>query len=137
MKITQKHINKVVKKGNWIVRTDIDGKSYNNFQWGRVGEWTEAPDWNESPICEGGLFGQDKDYYGFCKKGTRFVFCETDGHHVSINNEKVKVRRARILLVNQFPKGFKFSGSLYLSGCKLPDGKPCTKKTFTDTYLKV
>ena len=123
-KITPEHIKSVVKGGNWIIRTDNDGVSYDGFKWNPVGEWTEAPDWNEEPICRNGLFGQDKDCYGFCKRGSRFVFCETEGEHIPVDGEKVKVRKARILLINKIPKELKFNGSLFLWGCILPDGFP-------------
>ena len=121
IKVTKKHIAKVLAKGNWIIRTDFNGISYNGFKWNDIGEWTEAPDWNEETICKNGLFGQDKDHYGFRKKGNRFLFCETKGPHIPVKETKVKIRKARILLVNTLPKGIKFKGSLYLAECKLPE----------------
>jgi len=121
-RVTKKHLKQVVEKGNWIVRTDMDGISYGGFKWPDIGEWVEAPDWNKHPICEGGLFGQDKDHHGLCKNGTRFLFCETDGPHIAVGRGKVKVQRCRILLVNEFPPEFIFMGSLDLSGATLPEG---------------
>jgi len=121
-RVTKKHLKQVVQKGNWIVRTDMDGESHGGFKWPDIGEWVEAPDWNEDPICEGGLFGQDGNHFGFCKRGTRFVFCETEGPHIAVDGEKVKVRRARILLINEFPPNFNFGGTLDLSGATLPEG---------------
>jgi hypothetical protein len=122
MQVTEEHIVDVIKKGNWMIRTDVDGKSYGGFKWNGVGKWTEAPDWNDEPVCIGGLFGQDASNYGYCKRGNRLLFCETDGHHVPLDGEKIKVRKAKILLVNMIPAGLKFKGSLYLKGCTLPDG---------------
>ena len=116
MKITKKHIAGVVKKGNWIIRADNDGVSYNNFKWLPIGEWTEAPDWNEKPKCGGGLHGQDKDYGGFIA-GKRLVFCETKGKHIAIEDNKVKVKKARILLVNKLPAGLTAGERINLSGC--------------------
>ena len=46
MEITKEHIDKVIKDGNWIVRTDNNGESYGGFRWNGIGEWTEAPDWD-------------------------------------------------------------------------------------------
>jgi len=124
MKITQEYIERVVKNGNWIVRTDNDGTSYGGFKWSPLGEWTEAADWSDEANCQGGLFGQDAKNFGFCKKGSRFVFCETDGKHIAVGN-KCKVRRARILIINDLPKSLQFGGSLDLEGTQitsLPEG---------------
>ena len=99
-------VKAAVKNGNWIIRGDNEGVSAsddaNGFKWNSVGEWTEAPDWNEKPECGGGLHGQDKDFGGvIC--GTRLVFCDTEGAHIPIEDNKVKVRKARILLINELP----------------------------------
>src|SRR3990167_9017162 len=99
-------VKAAVKNGNWIIRGDNEGVSAssdaNGFKWNSVGEWTEAPDWNEKPECGGGLHGQDKDFGGFIC-GKRLVFCDTEGAHIPIGGNKVKVRRARILLINELP----------------------------------
>ena len=124
MEITREYIDRVVKNGNWIVRTDNDGESYGGFRWADIGKWTEATDWNDKAVCRGGLFGQDAENYGFCKPGSRFVFCETTGPHIAIDN-KCKVRRAKILMINDLPESLSFSGSLDLEGTgitSLPDG---------------
>ena len=86
---------------NWIVRYDNDGKSYNAFQWASIGEWTKVPDWNPEPICGGGLHGQGPGGFGVSQPGTRFVFAETRGPRVVVDGDKIKVREARILYVNQ------------------------------------
>ena len=117
MKITKAYINKVVKQGNWIIRGDNDGVSHGGFRWKPLGEWTEAPDWNERSECGGGLHGQDINYGGMFS-GNRVVFCETKGKHIVIGYNKVKVRYARILMVG-LPKIPKINGSLDLSGCDL------------------
>ena len=109
-------IAKIIRQGNWMVRAD-DGKrvSYGSFRWNPPGEWTEAKDWNETPECGGGLHGQDARHGGMIQ-GNTFRFCETHGKHVAIGTDKVKVRRARILL-NELPSGLTFSGDLSLRGC--------------------
>lgn len=114
-----------VKNGNWIIRADNDGKSRGGFQWEAQGEWTAAPNWDDKPVCGGGLHGQDKNCGGMIM-GNRLVFCDTDGDHVAIGDNKVKVRRARILMINDLPDGLTVGGWLDLSGCtgltSLPDG---------------
>jgi len=129
MKITKKHIAEVIKNGNWIIRADDNGKSVSSdahgFRWQPLGVWTVAPDWNEKAECGGGLHGQDKDHGGTIM-GTRLVFCETRGPHIAIDGEKVKVREARILMINALPDGLTVGGWLDLAGCTgitaLPDG---------------
>lgn len=99
----QEAVESAVKTGNWIIRADNDGVSHNGFKWSGIGEWTESPDWNEEPECGGGLHGQDANHGGYIK-GTRLVFCDTEGKHVPIGSDKIKVRRARILLINELPE---------------------------------
>ena len=120
MRVTKEHIKKVIKKGNWIIRADTDGVAYEGFKWNAIGEWTEAPDWDPTPECGRGLHGQDSKHGGFITSRTRLVFCETYGRHVDLS-DKVKVRRARILMVG-LPAGLVMEGSLSLSGCTLPKG---------------
>src|SRR4030042_2399454 len=121
MKITKKHIKEVVEKGNWIIRGDNNGVSAspdaNGFKWAPLGEWTEAPDWNEDPVCGQGLHGQDRDYGGFIM-GKRLVFCETEGPTIPVDGNKVKVRKARILMVG-LPEIPKMNGNLDVRGCDL------------------
>ncbi len=109
-------IARVLKSGAWIVRADNDGVSYNGFKWAPLGEWTEAPDWDSTPECGHGLHGQDMDHGGHID-GHRLTFCETRGKHIAIGVDKVKVRRARILMINELPSGLKkVNDSLNLSG---------------------
>lgn len=115
IKVTKSHIRKVIKKGNWMVRADDDGFSHGGFKWNGVGEWTEAPDWTKEECCGGGLHGQDKDNGGFIC-GSRLVFCETHGKHIPIGGDKIKVKKARILVVGGLPDGICFNGSLDLEG---------------------
>jgi hypothetical protein len=118
-------IKAAIKNGNWIIRADNDGKSWEGFQWSPLGEWTEASDWEASSRCGCGLHGQDGKNGGYIS-GTRLVFCDTDGDHISIDENNVKVKRARILLVDRLPEGLKVGGSLDLRGCTgltvLPEG---------------
>ena len=143
-----KKLDQLKKSGQWMVRTDNDGISYKNFQWSPVGEWTIAKDWNPSPVCGGGLHGQGPGGFGCAQPGTRFTFCETE-NVVSINGDKIKCKRAKILYTDkkalialfyvsaifpgsldlhgyQLPEGLKLpesvGGSLYLEGCQLPEG---------------
>jgi len=118
-------VKAAIKNGNWIIRADENGISWGGFKWSSLGEWTEASDWEVSPTCGGGLHGQDRKNGGYIS-GTRLVFCDTDGVHVYIGDNKIKVKRARILLVNTLPEGLTVGGSLNLSGCtgltSLPEG---------------
>ncbi len=121
--ITKKHIREVVAKGNWMIRADNNGisasPSAKGFRWKENGEWTIAPDWNLLNQCGGGLHGQDKNWGG-CILGSRLVFCETSGKKILLN-DKIKVRRARILMIEELPK-ILFMRNLNLSGCTLPEG---------------
>lgn len=142
-------LKQILNSGNWMIRFDNNGKSYNNFVWNPVDEWTEAPDWDEKPICRGGLFGQSLAAAGHCGTGSTMVLCETRGKQIEINGAKVKVRYARRLFENEnipeefiekiqdnisldlrnykhkLPEGFTHCGAdLYLGNYKhkLPDG---------------
>lgn len=117
-----------VKGGNWIIRADNDGVSPNSsacgFRWNGVGEWTSALDFNTKAKCGGGLHGQDVKNGGYLE-GKRLVFCGHRGGHVVVDHNKVKVREARILLVNQLPSKLKIKGDLSLQGTAitaLPEG---------------
>lgn len=121
-KITRKEIKKLVKSaietGNWMVRTDDNGSSYNNFKWNPIGEWTEAPDWKPNHNCGNGLHGQSKEASGFKTDGKRVVFCETKGKRYPIpkfHGDKIKVQYARILMINALPSNLIFDGNLDLS----------------------
>jgi hypothetical protein len=116
-----------VKSGDWMLRRSNGGKSYNNtFQWADLGEWTEASDWQPTKQCGNGLHGCMQKFTGYYMTGKDLDFCEIDpAHVVDIDGDKVKVRRARVLLRNALPDNLSVSGSLYLSGCTgltaLPD----------------
>ena len=87
--------------GNWMVRNDNAGVSYGNFVWAPIGVWTEAPDWDANPCCGGGLHGQGPQAFGYAQAGTRLVLCEVDpADRACIGADKLKVRRARIVLVD-------------------------------------
>ncbi len=156
MKITKVYINKVVKKGNWIIRRSDNGKSHGGFVWQPLGEWTEAPDWNPSLECGGGLHGNGpKTSPSEChwSDGSRLEFCEVGPEFVRVYGKpdgKIKCRKARILMINALPDGLKVGGSLYLRGCTgltaLPEGlkvggdldlRGCTGLTALPDGLKV
>jgi len=85
----------------WMIRMDTDGVSYNGFTWQPKGEWTEALDWNEQPECGGGLHGQNEMAWGFVNSGNRIVLCEYEGKAIKIDNIKIKVKRAKIIAINE------------------------------------
>jgi hypothetical protein len=86
-------------EGSWLFRMDFDGLAFGGFLWEPLGEWTEAPDWDPAPRCGGGLHGQGPLGAGYAQGGARAVLCETEGAVVGLPG-KVKVRRARVVLVN-------------------------------------
>lgn len=117
-----------MKSGNWIIRADHDGVSPNSsargFRWNGIGEWTTALDFDTKAQCGGGLHGQDRKNGGYIE-GRRLTFCEHRGGHVVVDGSKVKVREARILLVNQLPPKLKIDGDMKLSNTgitALPEG---------------
>ena len=114
----RKAVKRALERGNWMIRQSDGGKSYRGFEWAPVGEWTEAPDWDRAPRCGGGLHGQAREGSGYSTHQPRLEFCETSGERVVIHGEKIKVRRARILLVDALPAGLEMGGgTLYLEGC--------------------
>ena len=125
----QRQIDSLVKEaletGNWMLRRSDGGKAYGGFQWNPVGEWTEAPDWNPQPVCGGGLHGSAPEAFGYFERRPTIEFCITEGKRVTIGDDKIKVPRAMILLVNQLPEGLSVGGSLDLEGTQitqLPEG---------------
>ena len=113
-------IRKAVKSGNWMIRTDNNGYSYKGtFKWKPLGQWTEAPDWDPTPECGHGLHGQTLEYGGFITKGNRLLFCDIhpESPVVPIDGNKVKVKKARILAINDLSmlKNQEFKGSLDLA----------------------
>jgi hypothetical protein len=98
-------------KDNWIVRFSNDGIGYGGFVWNPVGEWTTAPDWNSKPECGGGLHGQGVGGWGYCSGGTRFELAQTRGKRVVIEGEKIKVKSAKIVLIDK--EAFEFVVNLF------------------------
>ena len=119
---TKKEIRQTIKNvllsGNWMIRTDENGSSYNGFKWEPLGYWTECPDWKPNNDCGNGLHGQSRKHGGFNTGNKRLVFCETYGRQYPIpkfKGDKVKVRYARILMIGSLPNGIKFDDDLNLS----------------------
>ena len=123
-------IQEALRSGKWMLRRSNEGKSVSSdakgFQWQPVGEWTEAPDWDPAPRCGGGLHGNGPLSKGYWEGGGNIDFCVVDGDMVDIDDaEKVKVRRAMIVLRDTLPGGLSVGGFLDLEGTQitaLPDG---------------
>ena len=113
--------HKAARSGNWMIRfawKPSDLNAHEGFRWRPLGQWTEAPDWDPEPRCGGGLHGQGPGAGGYRHAaGPTLVFCETDGEQVAIDGDKIKVRRARRLLIDELPAGLSVGGSLDLRGC--------------------
>lgn len=94
---------KLLNTGKWMIRFDNEGIAYNNFIWQPIGSWTIAPDWNTKPVCGNGLHGQGggKGEHDYCQSGSRLVLCETKGKRIIINFDKIKVRKAKIIAINE------------------------------------
>ena len=113
------NIKKVLKDGNWMLRRSDGGESYGGFQWNPVGEWTEAPDWRPTEECGHGLHGNGSESIDcYWTEGEDLDFCEYDPEYIVNLGDKIKVKRARILMRNQLPEGLKFGGSLNLEYIK-------------------
>jgi len=127
--LTQAKINRLLKSGNWMIRFDNDGVSYNGFIWGALNKWTNAPDWNKKQKCGNGLHGQSLKGAGHCQAGSRLVLCETR-EQIVIEGNKVKTPSAKIIAINEeipaiFIEGLtQVGGSLALRGYQhpLPEG---------------
>jgi len=118
-------VKEAVKTGKWMLRRSNNGKSYNDFLWSPIGEWTEAPDWNPSPTCGGGLHGNGPESSGYWTVGKDLDFCLIGNNIVDINGNKIKVEKAMVLLRNSLPEGLSVGGSLDLEGTQitsLPEG---------------
>ena len=85
----------------WMLRSSKNGTSYNGFKWKHLGKWTEAPDWNAIPACGNGLHGETSEFHGFGFQYHRLELCEYEGKAVSINGDKVKVKKARIIAIGK------------------------------------
>ena len=118
----KEQVKKVLKSGNWMLRRSNKGRSYGYFQWKPVGEWTEAPDWDPKPECGGGLHGNGPKSKGYWTDGRDLDFCEIDPTNmVDLEGNKIKVKRARILLRNELPKDLKVGGSLDLCSTQIKE----------------
>ena len=124
--MNKNQINKLVenclKTGNWMLRKSDAGGSHEGFQWSPIGEWTEAPDWNNKSGCGGGLHGNHfslSSCYWTNRKD--LDFCEIESlEEAIIMDNKIKVKKARVLLRNELPEGIKeWKGTLDLCGCDL------------------
>ena len=125
----QEQINQLVRQaletGNWMLRRSDNGQAYGGFQWNPIGEWTEAPDWDPTPKCGGGLHGSAPEAWGYFTDYSSIDFCITDGERVIIDDSKIKVSRAMVLLRNSLPEGLTVGGWLDLRGTQiasLPEG---------------
>ena len=116
----QAEIDRIIKSGNWMVRTDDDGVAFEGFKWNEIGEWTTPTYFSERPTCNsGGLFGQTQSASGQNAGRCRAVFCETSDVRIVVDGNKIKTDRARIVLVNDLAlaRGISFNGDLDLSNC--------------------
>jgi len=112
-------IDRLIKSGKWMIRTDNNGESYKGFTWKPLGQWTIAPDWDELPRCGGGLHGQNDTAFGCATDGRRLVLCEID-QMVVIDKDKVKTNKAKIVAINtEIPPQFLTKVSIDLRGCDL------------------
>ena len=99
--LNQAEIDRLLETGNWLVRMDNEGVSYAGFRWEPLDKWTTAPDWEDKAECGNGLHGQNAKGHGYCQGGTRLVLCETKGDQVIIDKDKVKVKYAKIIAINE------------------------------------
>jgi hypothetical protein len=122
--MTREEIDKLVAEaehhGRWFLRRSNGGTAYEEFQWSPIGEWTEAPDWSDIEECGGGLHGNDENTTDcYWSSGKDLDFCVYEGPMVRIDCEggKIKVKRAMVLLRNEFPSWLKeWNGRLDLRG---------------------
>ena len=121
--MTQEQIDQLVQQalqtGNWMLRRSDNGKAFGGFQWNHIGEWTEAPDWDPTPECGGGLHGSAPEAWGYFTGYSSIDFCITNGERVPVGNNKIKVPRAMVLLRNSLPEGLTVGGWLDLRGTQI------------------
>lgn len=92
-----------------IRTTDRDGKSYGGFVWPQqVGALVEAPDWNEKPVCGGGLHGllDGAGDWSLLADGPDTLWWIVEVRRdeaVAIDDDKVKVPRGRVAYFGAFP----------------------------------
>jgi hypothetical protein len=101
-----------IKNGNWMIRRSDNGEAYGGFEWKPVGEWTVAPDWNPMAKCGGGLHGVGPKSLGWWSSGKDIDFCLTKGDIVQIDEEKIKVREAMVIMRNRLPEGLSVKGKI-------------------------
>jgi len=121
----EERVKSVLKNGNWMICTDHNGVMLNKFQSNMIGVWMKSPEWNTTPEIGCGIYGQDIDHGGTAIAGARTFFCETEGEHVIINSTMIKVKRARVLLIDELPEGLMVNSNLdlrYSTIRSLPDG---------------
>ena len=122
-------VREAINTGKWMLRRSNGGQSTakeaNGFRWAPLGEWTEAPDWEPSPRCGRGLHGNGPRSSGCWTDGRDLDFCLVGDEAVDLG-DKIKARRAMVLMRNALPEGLSVGGYLDLSGCTgltaLPEG---------------
>lgn len=118
-------VEEVLKRGNWMIRRTNGGSAHGGFRWKEAGEWTEAPDFINNNECGFGLHGNGPNSSGYWTEGKDVDFCEVDTDDLVDLGDKVKCRKARILLRNELPKGLKVGGYLDLRNTRvteIPEG---------------
>lgn len=118
-------VGEVLSSGNWMIRRSDGGRAYGGFRWNEVGEWTEAPDFINNKECGFGLHGNGPNSSGYWGDGIDIDFCEVDPVDLVDLGDKVKCRRARILLRNELPEGLKVGGYLDIRNTgitEIPEG---------------
>ena len=88
-----------LKTHKWMLRSSNNGISYGGFKWPPMGKWNNCPDWNTKPECGGGFHGETPDYNGFGFLYGRIELVEYIGESIPIDENKVKVKQARIVAV--------------------------------------
>jgi len=109
----KKRIKSVLKQGNWMITTDSNYLTKKHFKWKPIGEWSEVADWEPNPNCEYGIYGQNPNYAGNMN-GKQIYFCEVDKSYM-VCSDGIKVKRAKILLINELPDGLVIYGNLDIS----------------------
>jgi hypothetical protein len=125
--------------GNYMLRRSDEGRSNNGeFQWKPLGKWTEAPYWDDCRKCGGGLHGNHPTRgWAYWTSMEDLDFCEIDPEHVVKLGDKLKVRRARVLLRNDLSamNGMSVGGYMDLNGCTGITALPDNLSVGGDLYL--
>ena len=85
----------------WMLRSSNDGKSHDGYTWPLLGQWATASDWNDRAECGGGFHGNAPEAHGAGFFYSRLELVETRGPRIVIDGDKIKVRSARIVAVNE------------------------------------